>query len=499
MDELLWCGRDASQLTFMSASVQPTPTNDASTGSKPGKPSAWIWVPWVWFLFAATRQPDRWLMWNQPTSAAVADSSSSLSNTFVMTVLMVLGAYLLSKRSRRTRAILKQNKWMVAFFVYMGLSIIWSNFPAISLRRYIRIAGALEMALVVLTETYYVEAMRVLLRRLYVMHILLSAFVIKYVRNIGVMYSWDGLNEEWIGLSTDKNSLGQVSMCSGIYWLWQMLQDWPQRKLKGKLRSVFVDGVLLAVTLWLLGGSKTVHSSTAIIGFIVCSAVILALELIKRRAANVKRILLGIAMAALSIGTIGYLAFQILDITPVQSVVQATGRDMTFTDRNLIWTDVLNNARKNPILGVGIGAYWVGPLGYQIYPMPNWSQKTPGWRPEEGHNGYIDVYAQLGLVGAALFAIVILRVLAGALNDLQSDFRFGSLRLVLFLGILFNNLSESSFVLGTHDLWFLFLLVGLNAPRGSVATTENVLNRLTHNNERYQRPPVLAGRLSRAC
>jgi O-antigen ligase len=436
-------------------------------------------------------------MWNQPTFVATADSSSSLSNTFVMTLLMVLGAYALNRRSQRTAAILKQNKWMIAFFLYMGLSIIWSNFPAISLRRYIRIVGSLEMVFIVLTEVYYVEAVRVLLRRLYLLHIFFSAVAIKYVRNIGVMYSWDGLSEEWIGLCTDKNSLGQVSMCSGIYWLWQILQDWPKRKLKGGWRSVAVDGVFFAITLWLLGGSKTVHSSTAIIGFVVCVLVILALQLIKKRAANAKRILVGATVATLSIGTIGYLAFQMFDIAPVQTVVQASGRDMTFTDRNLIWTDVLNNAKRSPVLGVGIGAYWVGPIGYQIYPMPTWSQKTPGWRPEEGHNGYIDVYAQLGLAGVALFAVVILSVLAGALDDLQHDFQFGSLRLALFIGILFNNLSESSFVLGTHDLWFLFLLVGINVPRKNV-TEENIPNRLVRNNERYRRPPVLADRLSTA-
>ena len=41
---------------------------------------------------------------------------------------------------------------------------------------------------------------------------------------IGVSYNWSGVEEEWTGLSYDKNSLGQVAMCSGIFWLWQILQ-----------------------------------------------------------------------------------------------------------------------------------------------------------------------------------------------------------------------------------------------------------------------------------
>jgi O-antigen ligase len=157
--------------------------------------------------------------------------------------------------------------------------------------------------------------------------------------------------------------------------------------------------------------------------------------------------------------------FAAFDTTPVQMVVQATGRDMTFTDRNLIWTDVFNIASKQPIVGVGIGALWVGPIGFDLYPMPNWSRKTPDWRPEEAHNGYIDTYAQIGIVGLILLLIVIVRGFVGVLNDLQNDFPFGSLRLPLLLGIVFNNMSESSFLLGTHDLWFLFLLSAVNVPK----------------------------------
>ena len=88
---------------------------------------------------------------------------------------------------------------------------------------------------------------------------------------------------------------------------------------------------------------------------------------------------------------------------------------MSFTDRTLIWTDVLNDAKKNPVLGVGIGALWVGPIGYDMYPMPNWSRKTPEWRPEEGHNGYVDVYARLGGIGVVLMLIVVGVAFAGAL------------------------------------------------------------------------------------
>jgi O-antigen ligase len=159
-----------------------------------------------------------------------------------------------------------------------------------------------------------------------------------------------------------------------------------------------------------------------------------------------------------------YGAFQMFDTTPVKIVLDATGRNMTLTDRNLIWADVINDAAKSPVLGVGFGAFWVGPIGYEMYPMPNWSRKTPEWRPEEAHNGFVDVYVQLGAVGEMLLLIVIGVAFSGALTHLESDFQFGSLRLTLLLSVIISNMTETSFLDGTHGLWFLFLLAAINLP-----------------------------------
>jgi O-antigen ligase len=223
--------------------------------------------------------------------------------------------------------------------------------------------------------------------------------------------------------------------------------------------------LILGMSLFLLHGSKNVHSSTSIVGFLACSFVLIALQFIKKRSARAKRIVLGGAIVAAFMAPFVFLAFEAFDTTPVQIVVDATGRDMTFTDRTLIWTDVLNNTAKHPILGVGMGAYWVGPIGYDMYPMPNWSRKTPSWRPEEGHNGYLDVYVELGAVGEALILCIIVNAFIGSLTHLETDFQFGSLRLTLLLSIVINNITETSYLKGTHEFWFLFVLFAMNPPR----------------------------------
>jgi len=197
----------------------------------------------------------------------------------------------------------------------------------------------------------------------------------------------------------------------------------------------------------------------------VCSVLLLCLQPLRRSAGRAKRIILTVTVVAVLLAPLAYLVFDTFNTTPAQAVLQASGRDATLTDRTLLWADLLNNAAKNPVLGVGIGAFWVGPIGYEMYPLPNWSRKTPQWRPEEGHNGFLDVYVELGAIGLVLLLIVIGVGVAGALDDLQSEFQLGILRLTLMLAILMNNIAETSFLKGTHDLWFFFLLVSVNIPR----------------------------------
>ena len=228
---------------------------------KPVTPSQWIWVPYIWLFIVSSRSLSSWLsLSGQGGTVVDPDLSGSPVDSALLTLLIVLGLFVLGSRAERTKRILARNKWLVVLFVYMALSVIWSNFPAISLRRCVRSMGTLVMVLVVLTEHNPLGAIRALLRRLYLVYIPLSIVAIKYFRNIGVAYNWSGIEEMWIGLAVHKNNLGQVAMCSGLVSTWQVLQNWSKKKLT-------LDLLLLVLTMWLLGGSKNSHSSTAIVGF----------------------------------------------------------------------------------------------------------------------------------------------------------------------------------------------------------------------------------------
>jgi O-antigen ligase len=314
------------------------------------------------------------------------------------------------------------------------------------------------MVLIILTEENPFIAVRALLRRLYLLHIPLSALTIKYFRNIGVVYAWNGIEEMWVGLCVHKNNLGQVAMCSGLFSFWQVLDRWRAKKLTADL-------MLFAITVWILRGSKNSHSSTAIVSCVLGMAMALVLQYARKRLRQAKRAFLSAILAILLIAPAVTLVCEALDTTPLQVVLTATGRDMTLTGRTGLWLDLLDNASKSPAVGTGFGAFWVGEAGYSMYPLERWSIVTPEWRPNEGHNGYIDVYVELGACGILLMAIVIAVAVSGAVNQLEHNFSFASLRLVILTGVLINNVTESSLLNGTHSLWFLFLIAGVQLPR----------------------------------
>ena len=73
------------------------------------------------------------------------------------------------------------------------------------------------------------------------------------------------------------------------------------------------------------------------------------------------------------------------------------GRDSTLTGRTEIWTHVLWVA-GNPLLGTGFESFWLGDRLANVWSI------MPGI--QEAHNGYLEVYLNLGWIGVTLLAVI---------------------------------------------------------------------------------------------
>lgn len=138
-----------------------------------------------------------------------------------------------------------------------------------------------------------------------------------------------------------------------------------------------------------------------------------------------------------------------LTMSWLPSVVTAFGKDPTLTSRTDIWAGVVNAIGERPVQGYGIGGVWID----QAAPQTRAIQQELGFVVFHSHNGYLEIALHLGLVGAALFAILLISTGRRALEFLESERWLGTYVLMFITLVLVTSISEVT----TFGMWFAML------------------------------------------
>jgi O-antigen ligase len=140
-------------------------------------------------------------------------------------------------------------------------------------------------------------------------------------------------------------------------------------------------------------------------------------------------------------------------------VLGLLGKDPTLNQRTVIWGAVLQEILKRPLLGYGFEAFWRGLGGPSMNVI-----LASGWLLAQSQNGFLDVWAQLGLVGILMFAIILFRAghFAFVCFQLGRDESVIWYCAILVCSVVYN-FSESFLIDPRHICWFLFTIacVGL--------------------------------------
>jgi O-antigen ligase len=206
------------------------------------------------------------------------------------------------------------------------------------------------------------------------------------------------------------------------------------------------------LTLYLLNAGGHSRSSTSIMALASAIIIFWALGRWHREPRRFKTQFIAIAavVIAANIGTHAFLGKSIR-----VAILEAQGKSADLTGRTILWEDCIKIGQRNFWLGSGYGAFWTPQVRAEIK-----IRNTNG--PTEAHNGYIETFLNVGIVGVALFAPVILSGLLGAWRMCKEHFRYGRVRFTLLLAALIHNYAESGFPRPTHLIWFLFLLAVVN-------------------------------------
>lgn len=405
-----------------------------------------LWIPVIWFLIAGSRPVTGWLQstptpWDSLPSVSTEEyAESSPINASIFLALLVSGLLVLVRRGPRVTRLLQANQPLVWFFAYCALSTMWSEFPGIAFRHWIRSCGDLVMVLVVTTEVDPAAATRRLIARTGFLLLPFSVLLIKYYPSLGQVYSYLG-GVMYTGVTQHKNTLGMVCMILGLGFLWRILESYCARGEQHRKRRMVAHAICLFIVGGLLWMAKSATSSSC---FLMTGAYLAVISL----SAYARKI----AIVHLLMVLLVSFALFALFFDPTGHLLQSVGRNPTLTGRIAIWRNVLSMS-GNPVFGTGFESFW---LGTRLQRM--WAN-LPGDRINEAHNGYLEVYLNLGWCGLILLAVLLRTGYRNAISAFRQDRFTGGFKLAYFAAAVIYNLTEAGFRMGSFTWIFLLLLV----------------------------------------
>jgi O-antigen ligase len=406
-----------------------------------------LWLPVIWLTFAGSRMPSEWL--GISGSDAAMQEGSPVDRNFLV-VIIVIGLGILLTRRRRVAQVLRANWPILLFLSYCLLSILWSDFPDVAFKRWIKALGDLVMVLLVVTDARPLAALRRVLTRTG-FFLIPTSFVLVFFLHKGMTYSPWG-EPTLTGITTNKNTLGLDLLVFGIGYGWCFFRAWVERKQRSRTKMLIVNGGLFVISIWLLvkGGMMTC---------LVCLLLGSGIVVMTSRFKFARKPWLIHCLLALLVGVaVAGIFFNV-------GLVEKLGRDPTLTGRTEIWHDVLELA-PNPYVGAGFESFWLGKRLDII-----WSRHW--WLPNEAHNGYLEVYINLGYCGLALLALLMGTAYRKALKHLRREPEIGSLAMAYFFVITIYSLTEAGFRI-MDPIWVLFLWTLLVMPAAAAKPARKV-------------------------
>jgi O-antigen ligase len=406
-----------------------------------------LWLPLIWMFLLGSRFVSQWLnIFGFSLGAATLEEGSPL-DALTFLVLLIAGIRVLRQRGVNLAEFVQNNRVLTFFFIYCFFAIFWSDFPFVSFKRWIKILGHPIMVLIVYTEPDPEQALTRLLKWTGYILAPVSVLFIKYYPDIGRGFDqWTG-DPMNVGITADKNALGHDCMVLGIFLVWYGMKVWRQERTPARRNELAICGLLLGMNAWLI---YMAHSMTAAMSLVIgiATLIFVGLPFVDKRAVGV--ILFGVAVS-LAIAELGFGASA--------HVVEFLGKDSTLTGRTELWQELLKFS-INPLIGTGFEGFWLGERFDQIS-QGHW------WQPNQAHNGYLETYLNLGVLGVCFMVILLIVALMRSCNELYRDFELGRFQLGLLSMVVIYNWTEAAFK-GLSFVWFVFFLVVIDYPQSRV-------------------------------
>lgn len=322
---------------------------------------------------------------------------------------------------------------VLALSLFAFLSAYWSDDPSLVIRR----AGTVTLS--TLFGIYLVGRgdfgwLVATLVKIFAIASIASFFAIVFLPQAATV-TGDYYTHAWRGAFTDKNELGMVCGEALIFSVYA----W-----RARLGPRWIAGFTIAAYLVLLAGSQSKTPIVFMTAALYAAFVVMALR--RRSAAG---LITGYALIVFGVAAAGLLSVGWKD------VLEALGRDPTFTNRTRIWQLALEYIADRPWFGYGFGAFWREQSDTtQIF----WT--SLGFKTPHAHNSWLEMALGIGWVGVGVAALSWLAVFYRTLRVVAAPHaEHVAFCLALLAAIFFENMSEYEFFRAGRLMWALFVAV----------------------------------------
>lgn len=365
------------------------------------------------------------------TASQKGDGNSLVEILYVLIfMIIVINAF----RTKGMEFLVSVPNYFSYLLIWCWLSLLWAVDPEIAIRRVVLLTISILSVTYIVRSMKYAKTLNLLIWFLFCMMVI--DWISIWLFPLAVHQASDlDLAGDWRGIHSHKNEAGAIYAFCIILFGYAALET---------RRLLWLASSIAALLFLWMTASKTA------IGFVLIAILIGAFAHYGYRYERFRN-------KAFAIGIISILAALTFATDQVEKLWLVLDDPSAFTGRTKIWPVVLNYASDHPLLGAGYGSFWnIG----NASPIFDYAPGDLTAFFTHAHNGYLNVLAELGLVGLTLTVLgMVIRPLFALF---YSPLKYKMSRPLLCSMIVFfclHELLESSFLGRGNSIWLIALIV----------------------------------------
>ncbi|MBD2244327.1 O-antigen ligase [Nostoc sp. FACHB-888] len=347
----------------------------------------------------------------------------------LFTLTYIVSISLITLRWKKVTYVFSRDKFIWVLLGVCAFSSFWSLDSDITIRRAIGLTGTMLFALYLASRYTLKEQLKLCAYMLAISGFMCILFAV-LIPQYGVGSAGDPT--AWRGIYPQKNVLGKRFVLSGAIFFFLAMTNRENRWVSWL--GYGASGIIVLLS----------KSTTSLGNFIFITAAFI----VYNRILNLKyKVMIPVVTLVSTVSIIFYTWF----VSQADTILGSVGKDTTLTGRSELWPAVLEMIAKKPWLGYGYGAFWDNSESSIVIQMVQWDAPN-------AHNGFLDLWLALGLVGVLVFLIGFVINLLRAIYLIRWNQTSEHLwLLVYFTYMILSNLTETTLLEQNSLEWILYV------------------------------------------